>query len=515
MRLQNLIIIFIVLALPVLITLQLFVNYQVDTANLRAQYDSKLLGATYDMLQAFQLNSTADKYSTVSDSLIRDVEAAIAIFNKTFASSLGIAGQSQEQGLSAVPVLLFTLYDGYYIYMPSAVEKNGEIVYEHKLKPYVYYTKQYEFSNGNLMIINYSLDNYIAVYFYDKKNNTYTSKAGYLEQISSGGTDGIYEITNDHVTYFKNNIEITIPNEEIIVPSYNIGEFEEYKENLKRLNRNKSGDDNTLSAYRYYDEAEKFSRWFKEDVINANVNPSNNDDKEIQKKLLINSQNSALPEEQDSEFNAEKIQVIKNSITVNLLQALETYRRKSGVDAKYEMPQFSYSDWETILNNVCAIGFLEGFPIGTSTYNNYVILPNTANNQYTNEKGIYYVGYGAGSDDSYHRIGCEHLKGDTIVGYNRVDFLMKKRTYSYGDEYEYDIPHTACYYCVVSASSASIDETVKKYNTTYGSVQDLHKRKIDSYYTALAREKYNLAKLSAYIKQSELQNYLDNWNWVH
>ena len=80
MRLQNLLIIFIVIALPVILILTMYIGYQVDTVNLKSMYDSKLLGATYDAMSAFELNTTNNKYSTVSDSLIRDIQASINTF---------------------------------------------------------------------------------------------------------------------------------------------------------------------------------------------------------------------------------------------------------------------------------------------------------------------------------------------------------------------------------------------------------------------------------------------------
>ena len=88
MRLQNLLIIFVVIALPVIIILSVYINFQVDTVNLKALYDKKFLDATYDMLETFQLNTTNDKYSTVSDSLIRDIEASINIFTSDFSNSI-------------------------------------------------------------------------------------------------------------------------------------------------------------------------------------------------------------------------------------------------------------------------------------------------------------------------------------------------------------------------------------------------------------------------------------------
>ena len=146
MRLQNLIIIFIVIALPVILILSVFIQYQVDTANLRAAYDSKFIGATFDMLQAYELNTTNNKYSAVSDSLVRDINASINVFSRSFSATTGVSGQSKAELMIHVPAIVFALYDGYYVYTPTKSPDTGE--FEHALKPYVYYTKLYETNNG-------------------------------------------------------------------------------------------------------------------------------------------------------------------------------------------------------------------------------------------------------------------------------------------------------------------------------------------------------------------------------
>ena len=186
MKLQNLLVIFVIIALPVIILLSVYVNYQIDTARLKASYSSKLIDATYDTVAAFQLNINNNQYSTVSDSLMEDIKASTNIFVKTLASNLGIAGAKQSQVMTYIPAILYTLYDGYYIYAPVEKEDKTDEVFEHELKPYVYYTRTY--TNGNkLLTVNFSLDNYVAVYYYN--GNSYHSKAGYLENPSDINAD--------------------------------------------------------------------------------------------------------------------------------------------------------------------------------------------------------------------------------------------------------------------------------------------------------------------------------------
>ncbi len=91
MKLQNLLVIFVIIALPVIILLSVYVNYQIDTARLKASYSGKLIDATYDTVAAFQLNTNNNKYSTVSDSLMEDIEATSNIFVRSLASNLGIS----------------------------------------------------------------------------------------------------------------------------------------------------------------------------------------------------------------------------------------------------------------------------------------------------------------------------------------------------------------------------------------------------------------------------------------
>lgn len=91
-------------------------------------------------------------------------------------------------------------------------------------------------------------------------------------------------------------------------------------------------------------------------------------------------------------------------------------------------------------------------------------------------------------------------------GYNRTEFLRQTAISSNGEKllkdgkevYYYLHDKTACYYCVVNASSAStdaLDRSDRYYNS-----------KLLAYYKALAREKYNLVKLSSYVNESETQN---------
>ena len=419
MKLQNLIIIFLAIAIPVIIILSVYVELQVETATLRAKYNKYLDNAAHDTVVAFQLNTINDEYASVADTKIKDIEGALNVFSSRLATSFGSTGAAKSYMMTYVPALLFTLYDGYYIYTPTKSWDSD--TFKHELKSYVYYSRQYTNETGSrVLTINYSLDNYVAVYY--KGDNFYESKAGYLE----------------------------------IKPS-------NYREFLSGLSDDKSR--------KYYEDAWSFTEWFNS--IASQVSSAN--------KLRISTSNSALPRV-ESEFNSEKFDVIKDSITNNLIQAMYIYGRNTSYD--FEMPQLTGDDWDLISNNVCFIAFLQGLPVGTATYNDYVVAVSTENKEVVNENAIYYVG----DDGSYHRLWCPHLSGN-VRGVNRILFTGK-------DKSDYKrVP--ACYYCMVRASDSSFG----KVEETYSFGNELNKRK-SAYFTSLAREKKDLVKLSDFINGS-------------
>lgn len=179
MKLQNLILIFLAIALPVIMILSVYVSLQVDTAMLKSKYDSGLINAAHEAIVAFELNTKNNRVSDVADTKIRGIEASFNVFQERMASSMGMHNASKSQVMAYVPALVLGLYDGYYVYTPKS-----RTDLTHELKPYVYYTRQYT-NTGDLstaskiVTINFSLDNYVAVYCYE--GSGYESRAGYLD----------------------------------------------------------------------------------------------------------------------------------------------------------------------------------------------------------------------------------------------------------------------------------------------------------------------------------------------
>ena len=185
MNLQTLSIILIIIVLPITLILTAYTKIQIDTLALQTMYKTQLRNATYDAVVAFQLNTRNNSYSTVSDSMRRDVSAVVQTFIANLASNMGMSGATETTIKPYIPAVVFTLYDGYYIYSPSISYStdgagNNKKIYEHVLKPYIYYTARYvNDDHGIDVVINYSLDNYVVITG-RLGSEGYVTKAGYL-----------------------------------------------------------------------------------------------------------------------------------------------------------------------------------------------------------------------------------------------------------------------------------------------------------------------------------------------
>lgn len=218
MKIQYLAIIFLIIILPMTLVLTIYNQSQINNLHLQLMYNTYLSDATHNAVKAFELNTVNNSFSELADSLKRDVEAAVNVFLNSMASSLGTSGATAEAVSEYVPAVLFTLYDGYYIYAQAYSERLETVVeqiegpagdtlevtvaqskeepdedFGHIVKPYVYYTMRYVKGSGDNsvnntsattdFIVNYTLDNYITVY--GKINGNYVTKAGYLLELNT------------------------------------------------------------------------------------------------------------------------------------------------------------------------------------------------------------------------------------------------------------------------------------------------------------------------------------------
>ena len=491
MNIQTLTVIFIIIIFPIVLVMSAYTQGQIDTIVLQAKYDSKLYAATYDAIKAFQSNTAHNDVSTVSDSLRRDVQASISTFIKTLSMNLGVPGYSQNEMMQYIPAILFTNYDGYYIYAPnSTTAEDGTTTYKHILKPYIYYTKEYIKNDNNRIVINYTLDNYVTVYGY--LGGSYIAKSGYLEADNNSGTieelkeflaiktttGEKYSIDSKEYNYVYDNENNKIYYDEINNKWFRYRNYEKVDVS-STTNSSLGNNTNSNLAGRYYTQASVFTNWYNENVVKTGFSGLTKIDK------------NNNPREKTSAFNEEKRNVIVNSIQDNLNTAISSYNANSqglGSVYNFKMPVLTETDWDNVLKNVTMVTFMQGIKIGQKMYNNYAIVNSTINKQYISEDLILFID--KNDDESYyHRIDCPELNGKEIIGYKNVDYRVVTNIDKYTDEktITWNKENQACYYCIISGNYNKVDLT---------KANDESDKRNKALNTALAREKCAFYKIN-------------------
>lgn len=523
MKLQSLAIMFIVLILPISIVLSSYTQTRVQTLNLQAEYDSKLNDATYDALKAYQINSLTSSSGDFTNSKIRDIKASVNTFFNSMSVNFYTAGYSKTTLQNYVPALVYTMYDGYYIYSPyentwdsetnqkhvnDTSYSNGEKLFG--LKPYVYYSCRYKKSSEYDIVITYSLDNYIQIEGIVK--NQPVNKSGYLlSNIEKVGDNYKYneieisssENLSEQVIY-DDGSEDKVPHTyqyikkngmKYYLDSNNNEVF--YILNGKRMKQSDiSANDiiNNSSAKKYYEEAynlrkfieENLSDLSTEDILDENGKKyGNNNNPYYSEGKIFDFTHTEGIESSTSNFNTHRIDVIKHSIERNLAIVINNFNNYSGATTDFQMPKLKDSDWDKIMDNISIISFLQGINIGGKVYNGYSIITNTKNEDVVMEDSIYIIT----NDYVAHRVTENGLTG--VNSYGMFNVNLERRTE--------EISSTVKYYFPVNAT-LSYDSIVTQNNVANLSNSNINKYLKDSsratlakiYYTALGRERYGL-----------------------
>ena len=203
MKIQHLAVIFIIIIMPISIVFAQYTQMQIDTILLEKEYDTRLLNCTYDAIKAYQLNTVNNSMSDVTNSKVADIEASVNAFKNSLVTAFGYSGYDSSVMDEYLPAIVYTLYDGYYIYSPYQNTLTETTVYNDStykdndkingLKTYVYYSCRYKKGTTYDFVITYTLDNSITIQ--GIVNGTYVNESGYL-------IDGItYNASRNSYTY--------------------------------------------------------------------------------------------------------------------------------------------------------------------------------------------------------------------------------------------------------------------------------------------------------------------------
>lgn len=481
MKLQYLAVICVLIIVPISMVMSVYIQNQIDAITLQSKYDSNLINATYDAVKAFQLNTVNNKYSGISNSKIRDIEASVNTFYNSLLTSMSEYVRSSDEIEQYTPALLYTLYDGYYIYtsydnvysttqISGVGEDEDRVVidtetkeYENGLKPYVYYSAKYRLNgSGDIVIVNFTLDNYITVYGNVLNDGGYAARSGYVidpSKVSNRNEnsktliyDGIQiapETLTEHLITVNDDSSYDPDGEDYYYIVYQnnkiyqegTGDSARYfyytneckksyvnaPEIVSYLNENRQNYGGghhicSTSAFDYYNEAYEFSTWLINETKMDEIQQSNlleyedstqtiGDDREYLAEnvtgamFIPSSTNDPLLS--DSAFNNHRLAVIRKSIETTLAVVIDNYKA-SNILYDYKMPKLTDDDWYKILNNVSLTTFLQGMSIGFRYYNNYAIVTNNINKEVIKPENIYIVAESNGNRE-YHQPGCEDL----------------------------------------------------------------------------------------------------------
>lgn len=250
-------------------------------------------------------------------------------------------------------------------------------------------------------------------------NKAATGKPGFRTQTGDqiiSDTLEIYKLTNgDQGNYYKQNLlynqsaysDLVVKYDDVII------------------------DDD--DAKQYYIKAYFFSQWvqnnlsdvsdeytveLQDDTRNSNYYTKfkDNDDRFIFRISNVADNN---PESDTSIFVQHKNDVIKNSIQYNLNLAISTYNNNHGVGneeidngAGFQLPVLKSEDWDSVLNNVCMVSFMQGMPCGLTIFNNYAVVKSNNNNTSASIENMYFtqeIGSKYKSDKPYHKFDCADL----------------------------------------------------------------------------------------------------------
>lgn len=539
MKLQNLAVMFICIVLPLSMILSSYTGSRVQTLELQTRYDVKLNNATADAVNAFQINTYNGDESMYANYKMEDIQAAVNTFYNSMRTNFSMGGYNNRDIQEFVPALVFTLYDGYYIYSPYQntwdeetleISKNyknttnGEVTYNkdmvdgisnkrewlYGLKPYIYYSCRY--IKGNIdVVITYALDNYISIK--GKKGDEIIDKSGYLlSDVKEVSGKYVYRgITIDTETDYKETV--LVDGQILTLPCRKVNGTKYYKKDNGEVfhffNGTKTVDSalqfdvaENINAVEYYKQALELKNYINTSGL-ADLSTTDAVDEKGEKTLserfgdhkifeeLFDS--NKIIEEGDSLFNSHRLDVIKYSVERNLSIAISNYNNYTDISANFQMPQLRDYEWENIANNISMISFLQGLPIGAKIYNGYSIVSNNKNQELVSEDSIYILTV----DNTYHNIRDDHLytNGDSYLvgakGYYNINFERKSGADSSGQtNYYFPVAKessgfpTGCYNSIVNTremKEGKLSDILKNNNTL---------AKI--YYTALGRERYGL-----------------------
>ena len=543
MKLQGLAVMFIIIILPISMVLASYTESRVETLRLQIEYDEKLRDATSDAVRAFQINSLSGDESILANYKMEDIQAAVNTFYNSLRSSFAMGGYNNRNIEEFVPALVFILYDGYYIYSPyqntwdqetidetnnykvsgeettfnggNTTDANREKLFG--LKPYIYYSCRYVKGNTDV-VISYSLDNYITIK--GVTSGKPVNISGYLLSDVSQDASGTIRYRGNVIETETGYTEKIVLDGQVVEAScrkINGTKYYSYNgQTFHYFNGEKVTDsglnfsiENNENAVEYYKQALELKDFINShsDIKNLRISDAvtidadgnqaslseefGNNNSLIFDELFNGSLTTSI-EDEDSNFNGHRLDVIRYSVEKNLSIAVANYNNVSDASYNFRMPELTDYEWDQITDEVTMISFLQGLPIGAKVYSGYSIVTNNKNLEFVSEDSIYILTRESDGSVVYRDIFDNDLYNGVATnyaentGYYKMNFEAKSGYDSNGKKiYYYPKENvTSSYTSIVNRRNLSD----KKISELLNSSSTLAK----IYYTALGRERYGM-----------------------
>lgn len=331
----------------------------------------------------------------------------------------------------------------------------------------------------------------------------------------------------DGVKYYKDsNTAFSLINDKLMVQS---------SVDANSITNNKNGINYYKAAYDFKEKFksggifEKLRDLKTSDAVDVNGNSYTGDNNPYSTERYIFRElfniSGKYIEDEDSEFNVHKMEVIKNSIESNLMVAISNYNTVSTSEVNFAMPKLQDYEWEELTKNISMITFLQGLSIGGKVYNGYAIVRNDLTEDFVSENSIY-IAY----NGKYYRVTDTNLIADGVWNDNatgilntdferRTTLVTAKSTSGDGTElskniYYYPRYDEGAYSSIINLNNIenkNINEYLKdgidgKYGASNG---ERYYKLAQIYYTALGRERYGMYRINKWENLQQVYAGLD------
>ena len=381
MKIQHWAIIFIIIILPLSITVRNTINKK--NLNLRdeTKYNNIIDNATYDAVSQILEISEELGYGKNIPITENVAMAAIDRFFNTLSVNFNLP--INEKNAEAyfgqyVPAIIIVGYDGLYVYSCENTN-NG---YEFKLKPKIPYAYTYEYGVNEQVIINFTLDNYVTLFFPkykfmvgipDAENELDGTHllSGYVGEPLDIDNNGISDL-ND---FFDENLGLFI--------ECTSGDENQYKENDDPFGLNLYENYTTEKIDYIKNQIPTFTENLSYVLKQWNEAEFNSNAKGLEFLYLeskVPNQDYVYNDNKDILVEASEFHKLRRETIINLITAVmkeefnehNDYTKALGVTYNFNLPDIGRDQWNNTIDDISVLAFFQGMPIGTDMYyNNY------------------------------------------------------------------------------------------------------------------------------------------------